>query len=142
MLLRSLHLEVQYEACELIKDLMQYDVQHSLLKGLVALLKPTKDEIKDSSETSFTGSMRDLYLAHGCHFEAAYKIIFKPGVMCSCTVKYLHYSFKSQRDQCQFSPNTGKLPTYSSPKLTLTLTSHLGQNDGLGEGRWAVSPKT
>jgi len=28
----------------------------------------------------------------------------------------------------------GKLPTYPSPKLTLTLTSHLGQNGGLGEG--------
>ena len=28
----------------------------------------------------------------------------------------------------------GKLPTYPSPKLTLTLTSHLGENDGLGEG--------
>ena len=28
----------------------------------------------------------------------------------------------------------GKLPTYPSPKLTLTLTSHLGKNDGLGEG--------
>ena len=27
-----------------------------------------------------------------------------------------------------------KLPTYPSPKLTLTLSSHLGQNDGLGEG--------
>jgi len=26
-----------------------------------------------------------------------------------------------------------KLPTYPSPKLTLTLTSHLGQNVGLGE---------
>ena len=26
------------------------------------------------------------------------------------------------------------LPTYPSPKLTLTLTSHLEQNDGLGEG--------
>ena len=36
---------------------------------------------------------------------------------------------------------TGKLPTYPSPKLTLTLTSHLGQNVGLGEGRWAVSRK-
>lgn len=75
MLLRSLHLEVQYEACELIKDLMQYDVQHSMLKGLVALLKPTKDEIKDSSEMSFTGSMHDLYLVHRCHFVAAYKFI-------------------------------------------------------------------
>ena len=29
---------------------------------------------------------------------------------------------------------SGKRPTYSSPKLTLTLTSYLGQNDGLGEG--------
>ena len=55
MLLRSLHLEVQYEACELIKDLMQYDVQHSLLKGMVGLLKPTKDEIKDSTETTLSG---------------------------------------------------------------------------------------
>ena len=27
-----------------------------------------------------------------------------------------------------------KLPTYPSPKLKLTLTSHLGQNDGLGKG--------
>ena len=27
-----------------------------------------------------------------------------------------------------------KLPTYPSPKLTLTLSSYLGQNDGLGEG--------
>ena len=26
-----------------------------------------------------------------------------------------------------------KLPTYPSPKPTLTLSSHLGQNDGLGE---------
>ena len=28
---------------------------------------------------------------------------------------------------------SGKLPTYPSPKPTLTLTSHLGQNVGLGE---------
>ena len=36
------------------------------------------------------------------------------------------------------SPNPfkvcGKLPTYPSPELTLTLTSHLKQSDGLGEG--------
>ena len=30
---------------------------------------------------------------------------------------------------------SGKLPTYPSPKSTLTLTSHLGQNVGLGEGK-------
>ena len=29
---------------------------------------------------------------------------------------------------------SGKLPSYPSPKLTLTLTSHLGQNVGLREG--------
>ena len=29
---------------------------------------------------------------------------------------------------------SGKLPTYPSPKPTLTLTSYLGQNVGLGEG--------
>ena len=55
MLLRSLHLEVQYEACELIKDLMKYDVQHSLLQGMVGLLKPTKDEIRDSLEAMLSG---------------------------------------------------------------------------------------
>lgn len=55
MLLRSLHLEVQYEACELIKELMEYDVQHSLLNGLVGLLKPTKEEIRDSSEATLSG---------------------------------------------------------------------------------------
>ena len=29
---------------------------------------------------------------------------------------------------------SGKLPTYPSPKPTLTLTSHLGQNVGLRKG--------
>ena len=29
---------------------------------------------------------------------------------------------------------SGKLPTYPSPKPTLTLSSHLEQNVGLGEG--------
>ena len=29
---------------------------------------------------------------------------------------------------------SGKLPTYPSPKLILTLDSRLGQNDGFGEG--------
>ena len=28
---------------------------------------------------------------------------------------------------------SGKLPTYPFPELTLTLTSHLGQNVGLGK---------
>ncbi|XP_016356850.1 uncharacterized protein C1orf228 homolog isoform X2 [Sinocyclocheilus anshuiensis] len=42
-LLRSLHLEVQYEAIELIIELMQSEVRPALLRGLVAFLKPTKE---------------------------------------------------------------------------------------------------
>ena len=37
---------------------------------------------------------------------------------------------------------SGKLPTYPSPKSTLTLTSHLGQNVGLGEGMVGSLPET
>jgi len=37
---------------------------------------------------------------------------------------------------------SGKLPTYPSPKSTLNLTSHLGQNVGLGEGQVGSSPDT
>ena len=35
-----------------------------------------------------------------------------------------------------------KLPTYPSPKPTLSLTSHLGQNVGLGEGKVGSFPGT
>ncbi|XP_015666828.1 armadillo-like helical domain containing protein 1 [Protobothrops mucrosquamatus] len=42
--LRSLNFEVQYEAIQLIKDLMAYDVRPALLKGLVTLLKPSRQE--------------------------------------------------------------------------------------------------
>ena len=34
----------------------------------------------------------------------------------------------------EFLDNYRKLSTYPSPKPTLTLISHLGQNVGLGEG--------
>jgi hypothetical protein len=46
-LLQSLHIEVQYEAIELITLLMDYNVRDSLLKSLVNVLKP----IKRKSET-------------------------------------------------------------------------------------------
>ena len=36
---------------------------------------------------------------------------------------------------------SGKLPTYPSPKPTLALTSHLGQNVGLGEGGMGTFPE-
>ncbi|XP_022431243.1 armadillo-like helical domain containing protein 1 isoform X2 [Delphinapterus leucas] len=49
--LRTMHLEVQYEAIELIKDLVNYDVCPALLKGLVALLKPSfKETSKQQSQ--------------------------------------------------------------------------------------------
>ena len=35
-----------------------------------------------------------------------------------------------------------KLPIYSSPKPALSLTSHIGQNVGLGEGLVGGFPKT
>ncbi|XP_041358939.1 armadillo-like helical domain containing protein 1 isoform X1 [Gigantopelta aegis] len=43
-LLKTLHLEVQFEAIELIKELMNYDVRELLLKGLVTLLRPSKED--------------------------------------------------------------------------------------------------
>ncbi|XP_046905857.1 armadillo-like helical domain containing protein 1 [Hypomesus transpacificus] len=45
-MLRSLHLEVQHEAIELIIDLCQYKVRQLLLRGLVALQKPAKERVQ------------------------------------------------------------------------------------------------
>lgn len=41
-LLHSLHIEVQYEAIDLIKLLMNYNVKDALIKSLVHILKPPK----------------------------------------------------------------------------------------------------
>jgi len=57
LLLRSLHLEVLYEACELIKLLTNYgNVRNDIINGLVGLLRPSKidmeqvpDIVKDSN---------------------------------------------------------------------------------------------
>ncbi|XP_028666416.2 armadillo-like helical domain containing protein 1 [Erpetoichthys calabaricus] len=46
--LRSFHLEVQYEAIEMIQELMNYEVRPALLKGLVPLLKPSKEGLQRS----------------------------------------------------------------------------------------------
>ncbi|XP_065884652.1 armadillo-like helical domain containing protein 1 [Dysidea avara] len=44
-LLRSLHVDVQQEACQLLKDLVMHEeVRHPLLIGLVGLLKPSVDD--------------------------------------------------------------------------------------------------
>ncbi|XP_039984967.1 armadillo-like helical domain containing protein 1 [Xiphias gladius] len=45
-MLRSLQLGVQDEAINLILDLKCYDVRPALLSGLVALLRPAKEEVK------------------------------------------------------------------------------------------------
>lgn len=51
-LLRSLHIEVQYEGCLLIKQLVQYNsICQDLLAGLVALLRPSDMELNELSET-------------------------------------------------------------------------------------------
>lgn len=48
LLLRSLHLEVLYEGCELIKLLMSYgNVRDELMSGLVASLKPSKIDMQN-----------------------------------------------------------------------------------------------
>jgi len=44
-LLRTLHLEVQFEVIELLKDLMESEVTESLLSGLVALLRPALEDV-------------------------------------------------------------------------------------------------
>ena len=51
LLLRSLHLEVLYEGCELIKLLMSYgNVRDELMSGLVALLKPSKIDMQNVAD--------------------------------------------------------------------------------------------
>ncbi|XP_030063121.1 armadillo-like helical domain containing protein 1 isoform X2 [Microcaecilia unicolor] len=43
-ILQTMHLEVQYEALQMIKELVHYNVRSSLLSGLVMLLKPPLKE--------------------------------------------------------------------------------------------------
>lgn len=45
-LLRSLYTDVQYEACELLKELVEYEcVQEQILCGLISLLTPLLDDV-------------------------------------------------------------------------------------------------
>lgn len=48
-LLQSLHIEVQYEAIELIRLLMDYSVKEALIKSLVSALRPPKRQDKPES---------------------------------------------------------------------------------------------
>jgi len=52
MLLRSLHIEVQYEGCLLVKQLIHYkNIEQDILTGLVALLKPSQMELSEVAGT-------------------------------------------------------------------------------------------
>ncbi|XP_054576888.1 armadillo-like helical domain containing protein 1 isoform X4 [Eptesicus fuscus] len=51
----TMHLEVQYEAIELIKDLVNYDVCEALLKGLVDLLTPSVPEASEPQPKILSG---------------------------------------------------------------------------------------
>jgi len=51
-LLRTLHLEVQFEVIELLKDLMDSEVTESLLAGLVTLLRPPLEDILAAIDNS------------------------------------------------------------------------------------------
>ena len=62
-------------------------------------------------------------------------VVFKPGpalLLFLFLFEYLISGPKSYRAFRETGPR--ELPTYPFLKLTLTLTSHLGQNVGLGEG--------
>ncbi|KAM9357931.1 armadillo-like helical domain containing protein 1 [Symphorus nematophorus] len=62
-MLRSLHLDVQDEAINLILDLRCYDVRPMLLSGLVTLLRPIKEDVQqhqnmeESEIIEMTGSL-------------------------------------------------------------------------------------
>ena len=47
-------MEVQYEAYELIKDLVKYEIKDDILQRLVGLLKPTDADIEKIPEV-FSG---------------------------------------------------------------------------------------
>ena len=51
MLLRSLHVEIQYEGCLLVKQLISYHgVRKEILEGLVSLLRPSKIDLSAQPE--------------------------------------------------------------------------------------------
>ncbi|XP_059545893.1 armadillo-like helical domain containing protein 1 isoform X3 [Myotis daubentonii] len=60
--LRSMHLEVQYEAIELIKDLVNYDVCEALLIGLVDLLTPPIPETSELQPKTLSSDPTALQL--------------------------------------------------------------------------------
>lgn len=50
-LLSSVHLEVQYEVIEFIRELMSYDIRDQLMEGLVRSLKPTREDLLARNKT-------------------------------------------------------------------------------------------
>jgi len=47
-LLNTVHMEVQYEAIEFIRELLDFDVRDSILEGLVKALRPTREDMFES----------------------------------------------------------------------------------------------
>lgn len=58
--LKTLHLEVQGEAVKLILELRHFEVRSVLLNGLVALLRPAKEELEDSHNKSTISEMERI----------------------------------------------------------------------------------
>lgn len=59
-----MHVEVQFEACELIKDLMKYDIREDLMQRLVTLLRPTAADIEKVPEVSSGMCKYEVYFFH------------------------------------------------------------------------------
>jgi len=62
-MLRTLHLEVQYEAIQFIKLLMNYPVRDKLVEGLIRSLKPSKEDLLVGKQLEITSDSKSLKLA-------------------------------------------------------------------------------
>jgi len=71
LLLQSLHVEVQYEACELIKDLMHYDVKEDAMQRLVSLLHPTAADIEKIPEAFNDASLTEMGISLPLYIQQA-----------------------------------------------------------------------
>ncbi|XP_060062004.1 armadillo-like helical domain containing protein 1 isoform X2 [Erinaceus europaeus] len=69
--LSTMHLEVQYEAIRLIKDLANYDVCPALLQGLVKLLIPSVEETRELESKILSGKSCLRCVSSPAHLPAA-----------------------------------------------------------------------
>lgn len=71
LLLQSMHVEVQYEACELIKDLMNYEIKEDLIQRLVALLRPTAADIEKIPKTFSDAGLTEMGISLPLYIQQA-----------------------------------------------------------------------